>query len=756
MKRKLMAMFLVLCMVLTVLPVAALAEEANAELTVVPMEELIEAQPMEQAEEEQMMLLTAAEPAEEAVAKIGDTTFTSLKEAVNRAKENETVVLLKDQTLNDVIKIRKSMTIDGQGHTITGRLEVVCDRDSCNVTFKNMTVSYTADNNPTIYTWGANAVLNIEADCTVEHTGNSSAIYVVEGTLNTAGHITLKDSMQSAISSGGRNPNANIIVNGGTIEGPGGILVGQRANCVVNNGTIRGESHAVLGWCNGITDKNIVPEITINGGELHATDTALKVEDGTATVTDGTLKGAVGMEVSGDASVGTIAGGKVEAEVPVKVTTNGAKASISGGTFTNKPEDKFFADGKAPAQNEDGSYGVADAAPEQIEAAKKVAEMIENLPAVENVTLADAAKINEAKAAYDKLEKKELVNNELTKKLNDALAKLDELNNAAEADKRAAKRVEDMINALPALKDLSLRNKAEVEAARNAYRALTEEQKKLVSADALLKLEAAEKAISWLDQFSSNITVKNSLHGWVSVSHTYAAKGDLVTITVHPDKDYQLDTLSVKNFFGETIHVSGRNNVYTFVMPGTSVTVEATFKPVGQVDFYDVNYRDYYYDAVQWAVSKGITTGVSEYYFAPERTCTRAEAVTFLWRAAGSPRPWRNNNNFSDVNYSDYYYDAVQWAVEEGIVKGTSETTFSPNAVCDRGQIVTLLWRANGSRISTSVNPFWDVDTNDYFYDAVQWAVSNDITTGVTSGTFAPADACTRAQIVTFLYRSEM
>ena len=171
--------------------------------------------------------------------------------------------------------------------------------------------------------------------------------------------------------------------------------------------------------------------------------------------------------------------------------------------------------------------------------------------------------------------------------------------------------------------------------------------------------------------------------------------------------------------------------------------------------FQDVDLDAYYAIPVQWARDKGITTGTTNVDFSPEADCTRGQVVTFLWRAAGSPDPKSTRNPFADVNSSDYFYKAVLWAVEKGITNGTSSTTFSPNQPCTRGQIATFLWRYKGSPKMTGSNPFTDVSAGEYYYDAVLWAVNEGITNGDGSANiFNPNRTCTRAMIVTFLYRS--
>lgn len=250
------------------------------------------------------------------------------------------------------------------------------------------------------------------------------------------------------------------------------------------------------------------------------------------------------------------------------------------------------------------------------------------------------------------------------------------------------------------------------------------------------------------------ITVDAGKHGDVSVSPKRADKGDTVTITVDPDKGYEVDEVIVTDKNGDSIRVRDRGDgEYTFTMPDSKVTVEVTFVEEGdELSFVDVAKSDYYYDAVKWAVDNGVTTGVTDTIFAPGNPCTRAQTVTFLWRAAGMPQAANRVNPFTDVSVNDYYYEAVLWAVENGITGGTTATTFSPNATCTRAQVVTFLWRY--SKEDASILPmFTDVAESDYYYGAVAWAVENGVTTGVTDTTFAPGNPCTRGQIVTFLYR---
>ncbi len=248
------------------------------------------------------------------------------------------------------------------------------------------------------------------------------------------------------------------------------------------------------------------------------------------------------------------------------------------------------------------------------------------------------------------------------------------------------------------------------------------------------------------------VTVENAQNGGVISSHQTAKRGNTVTLTVTPDKNYRLDIITVKDVTGKTVKVTNNGNgKYTFSMPANNVTVKVSF--VKETIFADIPSGAYYEDAVDWAMKNSTVNGVSSTAFDPDGICTRAQAVTFLWRTAGNPEPESTKMPFVDVSVDSYYYKAVLWAVENGITKGTSDTTFSPDMTCNRGHIVTFLWRTAKSPTSGSTNPFVDVPANTYYTDAVLWAVENGVTRGTTDTAFSPAQGCTRAQIVTFIYR---
>ena len=280
--------------------------------------------------------------------------------------------------------------------------------------------------------------------------------------------------------------------------------------------------------------------------------------------------------------------------------------------------------------------------------------------------------------------------------------------------------------------------------------------------DAMAK--AIEDAINALVRRSSGgssspsysvTTPSKTENGTVTVSPRSAEKGDTVTITAKPDSGYQLDGLTVTDKNGNELKLTDKGNgKYIFTMPASKVTVSATFAPEkSAADYFaDVPANSYYADAVLWAAKNGITGGIGNGLFGPNQPCTRAQIVTFLWRAAGSPEP-KAMSSFADVSTDAYYAKAVAWAVENGITTGTGDGKFSPDATCTRAQSVTFLFRAIGKLVDSKAE-FSDVLTDSYYANAVAWAVENGVTNGIGDGLFGPDNSCTRAQIVTFLFRA--
>ena len=268
------------------------------------------------------------------------------------------------------------------------------------------------------------------------------------------------------------------------------------------------------------------------------------------------------------------------------------------------------------------------------------------------------------------------------------------------------------------------------------------------------EVELYHKSSSGGGWYDSYYTIKATAGtgGSISPSGSVSVReGRDQTFTITPDKSYAVSNVKID---GKSI---GAVKSYTFENVSRPHTIEVIFmKANGNPQtgvFVDVATGSYYEDAVDWAVENGITQGTDDTHFSPDGICTRAQAVTFLWRAAGSPKPETRTMPFTDVPAGSYYYDAVLWAVENDITKGTSDTTFSPNMTCTRAQIVAFLWRSEKSPAAGTANPFADVKSAAYYADAVLWAAKKDITRGTTNTTFSPDADCTRSQIVTFLWR---
>ena len=321
--------------------------------------------------------------------------------------------------------------------------------------------------------------------------------------------------------------------------------------------------------------------------------------------------------------------------------------------------------------------------------------------------------------------------------------------------------VDAAIEKANALNENNYRNFSAVKAALDAVvrdKNITEQSEVDAMAQAI---EGAINALVWRSSGggssspSYSVTIPNKTeNGTVTVSPRSAEKGDTVTITAKPDSGYQLDDLTVTDKNGKELKLTDKGNgKYTFTMPASKVEIKATFvKEVETSPFSDVSTSAYYYEAVKWAQEKGITGGIGNGLFGPNQPCTRAQIVTFLWRAAGSPEP-KSMSSFSDVSADSYYAKAVAWAVENGITTGTGDGKFSPDATCTRAQSVTFLFRAIGKLVDSKAE-FSDVLTDSYYANAVAWAVENGVTNGIGDGLFGPDNSCTRAQIVTFLFRA--
>ena len=265
--------------------------------------------------------------------------------------------------------------------------------------------------------------------------------------------------------------------------------------------------------------------------------------------------------------------------------------------------------------------------------------------------------------------------------------------------------------------------------------------------------------ITYVEPSSSStrydITVDKASHGTVSANSSRAFKGDTVTVTVKPDSGYVLETITVLDKDGKELALTDKGDgKYTFTMPRSAVTVKAAFKAdsTSASFFDDVAADSYYYEAVKWAVEKGITSGIGNDLFGSNDPCTRAQIVTFLWRAAGSPEP-KALSSFTDVPADAWYAKAVAWAVENGVTAGVGDNLFGSDDTCTRAQSVTFLFKALKATAKGQAD-FKDVSASDWYAQAVAWAVENGVTAGVGGGLFGSGDDCTRAQIVTFLFKA--
>ena len=258
----------------------------------------------------------------------------------------------------------------------------------------------------------------------------------------------------------------------------------------------------------------------------------------------------------------------------------------------------------------------------------------------------------------------------------------------------------------------------------------------------------------WSSNFIAPSTIENTIakaeNGTIKLEPEKAAAGQTVKVTATPDAGYKLAELTVKNASGKEVELKKNDDgTYTFVQPNGKVTIEAKFE---KAKFVDVPENSYYAKAVDWAVEKGITNGVDETHFAPDATCTRAQAVTFLWRALGCPEPKAAKSEFTDVSEDAFYFKAVLWAAENGITFGYGDGTFGVNDTVNRAQMVTFMERAMKGK-ATTAESFTDVPEGAFYADAAAWAKENGISVGIGDNKFGGEIDCLRAQIVTMLYR---
>ena len=637
-----------------------------------------------------------------AVAKVGDTYYKTLADAV-AAADNNTVTLLKDVTADITIPAGKTMTLDLNGKTLTN----VNDHTILNN--GNLTITGTGKvdnishakgalyNKGTVVVNGGTFDRSKENGKTSNDSGSNSwytiknvgSMTIHDGaTVQTAGNNTTLGKFSSLVSNGYFN--AGDYTNNRGLEQPILTIDGGTFRGGLN--TIKNDDHAKL-TINGGTFSNYYQAVVqnhniaeITGGTFTAASDAnaktygiyncgcgAEIDLGTLTVSGGTFTGATYAvaDVSSENADVTISGGQfagTKAAI-VKSSTSKATIAVSGGKFSSDPSVYVVGNGNTNIVKRDGSEGA--------------------------YTYTVLAKSGLTSGVY-------------------------------------------LTNPSGAL-------------ASNYYVSSTANGVWTVSYSA-----PYSGGSSSYDPTYSVSTPSKTEHGTVTVSPKNASKGDRVTVTVKPDSGYVLETLTVTDKNGNELTLKDKGNgKYTFTMPAGKVEVKATFMEDNSMlnFFYDVPNNAYFYEAVKWAVKNGITTGVGNNLFAPEQPCTRAQIVTFLWRAAGSPEPKGAASGMTDVVSGSYYEKAVAWAIENGITTGTTTSTFSPDATCTRAQAVTFLARALKAKAASAAE-FSDVPTGSYFADAVAWAAANGVTEGIGGGLFGSDNDCTRGQIVTFLYRA--
>lgn len=732
---------------------------------------------------------------------ITDGAFTDIANAVKYAADGATIKLAGDVTQDVTIPDGKTVTLDLGGNKLT------------NVS------GHTITNNGTLFVTGNGTVDNIAH--------GKGALYNNTGATATLNGGTFTRSAEKGTASPD-SANGNSWY---TVKNYGTMTINSNVT-ITNTGS---HSSAVAnGWfdvskagSNGEPTRTANAVLTINGGNISGGKITVKNDDyGTLTITGGSISQPLnGLYCIYNANVTAISGGNVNGPVGnyngTSTEADQGKFSITGGYFTSDPSAYLAASHYVWASDKDGyAYMVKDAVPTSPE--QKITVIDKTDATVNNdIAVADKAAISGviSKANVDGVaeavtpaKKADIVSKsnanpgdndkveiEVAVKVVAKTADLAKGQLTFEASPVATVKVDgtatgrtvpvtnDMLNGQPITVKLPLPTVG--------GKLFTPEQIKHISSDGSVEyfLKTGKRgaktfeikddcAVFKITKFStfelsgtvtyvepsyssgssssdptySVSTPSKTEHGTVTVSPKSASKGDRVTVTVKPDSGYVLETLTVTDKNGNELTLKDKGDgKYTFTMPAGKVEVKATFMEDNSMlnFFYDVPNNAYFYEAVKWAVKNGITTGVGNDLFAPEQPCTRAQIVTFLWRAAGSPEPKGAASGMTDVVSGSYYEKAVAWAIENGITTGTTTSTFSPDATCTRAQAVTFLARALKAKAASAAE-FSDVPTGSYFADAVAWAAANGVTEGIGGGLFGSDNDCTRGQIVTFLYRA--
>ena len=758
-------------------------------------------------------------------AKVGDTYYKTLPEAVAAAQNGETVTLLEDVTENVTIPTDKTITLDLNGKTLSGgkNNDKAALLNNGTVTIKDSSAAKTgtikreddADKTGTSY-----YVIKNLGTMTIEQANvNNNSGYKKT---NSAGYM----AGSSLICNGDREDDkeTTLTINDGVFEQQNFLAVKNGAMGIlnVNGGKFTSKHSAIQNWY----------KADIKGGEINGqlwTDAFTWAPNGVSageTKISGTTKftGEIVMDITGSVKPTLeISGGEMNVtnwRITSAAANAGAKPVITGGLFSSEPAEKYIAENHYVDASNNGDYpytvkegtkpaGALIVVKDTTAVTVPDSEAIKGLTNDDKTNIANKSSVDGvAEAIADN--KADLipadvnttdakkVEIEVTVKVNVTSADMTSENKTLtfEASPVATVTVTKADGSTEVKNDVKVPNSLlndEITVKLPLPAGFTPKQIKHISSDGsveyflktakrgakLFTVDSDNCAVFTITKFSTfelsgtvtyvepsyysgsssdptySVTVDKTENGSVTVSPKSASKGDTVTVTVKPDSGYVLETLTVTDKNGNELTLKDKGDgKYTFTMPAGKVEVKATFMEDNSVlnFFYDVPNDAFFYEAVKWAVKSGVTNGLSDTMFGPYESCTRAQIVTFLWRAAGSPEP-KTASSFTDVPVSTYYAKAVAWAVENGITNGMTATEFAPDATCTRGQSVTFLYRALKGTASGSAN-FTDVKSDAFYADAVNWAVANNVTNGTSNTTFSPNADCTRAEIVTFLYRA--
>ena len=724
----------------------------------------------------------SAIPVEQAVVSVGAKNYKTLAAAIDAAQTGDTVVLKQDVTESVTVPAGKDITLNLAGKSIQSSANAVTVSGKLTVKDSTATTEPEVNGNTVTYPSGKITGANLGL-CAI----NGGEIILESGSVESTGNMGVY--AQGNFTPGGAAQNSKITVKGGyilaqecaasaqgngaTLDIQGGVLQSKDNAVVSGNGT-KSNTKDCGGTIMNISGGTMIGGIQSTGyiacGVYHPQQGTLNITGGKFQITNGVgiLVRAGSANIKGGEIITT---GSVNGKVGDSQIIEGCFGVVYD-TVSKYPgaadADKIAVGGNTKIVTDNGNAPIKMRRPE-ISTDNKIGvtggtfsapvekEYLENLNAELNTGKGDApySYYTDVDAAKDAA--KTLGGGTVTDLTSPNATKFTvtlKFDDGATAD-QVLTVAENGIVVLP----------TPARSGSYAFRYWTDGTNTYAAGSEYTVTKEATLTAVWSYTGSSSSSSSSSSYavsvpsrvanGSVSVTPSSASKGTTVTITVKPNDGYELDKLTVTDKDGNRLSLSDKGNgKYTFTMPSGKVSVDAAFSKIETISFRDVKASDYFYDAVQWAVEKGITDGTSADTFSPGASCTRAQMVTFLWRAAGSPAPKSTTNPFRDVRSTDYYYDAVLWAVENGITSGTGADTFAPNATVTRGQTVTFLYRAAGSPAVGGNAGFSDVNANDYYNSAVAWAAENNITGGTGNGKFSPTADCTRGQIVTLLYRA--